>query len=355
MILKHFNQNYSDGLPLGVGDRYYAQDVARDFWYGLDKIGSLLKDLTGAVKNILSGGAVTVSGTTDCIDISACVAYAAYSVIIPNSFSALPPSSMAADVDALRIVMPSQVAFNLITSGATGNGSTPNYIKLAYSETDGNTRTRIKSAGSYPYEKVPSFTITCDSAAPTSYEVCLGSLLWNSGTHVITLDLVTYRDAEISPLVQQSPSGTITAYGGSVAPAGWLLCDGASYLKQSYPKLYSAISTAFGTADSTHFNVPDLRGRFLRGQDAGAGNDPDAAARVALNAGGNAGDAVGSYEADAFASHSHSIPIIDGINDTANGIAGGLNKPPAGTGGTYGAGGNETRPKNVNVNYIIKI
>lgn len=63
------------------------------------------------------------------------------------------------------------------------------------------------------------------------------------------------------------PPGIILAFGGSTAPDGWLLCDGSSVLRLTWPNLFGAIGTAFGSADGTHFNVPDLRGRHVLGVD----------------------------------------------------------------------------------------
>jgi microcystin-dependent protein len=67
------------------------------------------------------------------------------------------------------------------------------------------------------------------------------------------------------------PAGVVTQFAGASAPTGWLLCDGASLLRSSYPDLFSAIGTTWGSADATHFNVPDLRGRAVIGAGAGAG------------------------------------------------------------------------------------
>lgn len=66
----------------------------------------------------------------------------------------------------------------------------------------------------------------------------------------------------IADFVQSTPpSGVVNAFAGSSAPDGWLMCDGASLVRATYPNLYAAIGTTFGAADGTHFNVPDLRGR----------------------------------------------------------------------------------------------
>ena len=105
------------------------------------------------------------------------------------------------------------------------------------------------------------------------------------------------------------PVGTIVAYGGDKnnVPDGWLLCDGASFLQSDFPQLYAAIGTAWGTTGSS-FNVPDLRGMFLRGvNDVKAGNyaDPNAGSRASSNPGGNTGNAVGTIQDDENKPHAH--------------------------------------------------
>lgn len=66
-------------------------------------------------------------------------------------------------------------------------------------------------------------------------------------------------------------AGWIIPFGGSAVPDNALACDGASYLRSAYPYLFAAIGTAWGSADSTHFNVPDLRGRAPVGSGSGSG------------------------------------------------------------------------------------
>ena len=161
-----------------------------------------------------------------------------------------------------------------------------------------------------------------------------------------------------------APAGVILPFGGTAAPDDYLLCDGSSLLRASYASLFTAIGTAYGTADGTHFNVPDLRGYFLRGRANGQTTDPDRAARTALKAGGNTGDNVGSKQLDAFQGHRF------GIGQASSFVSGGGSHPAFMTEGasptrwTWGAIGDgthgtpriarESRPKNVYVNYIIK-
>lgn len=57
------------------------------------------------------------------------------------------------------------------------------------------------------------------------------------------------------------PAGAVLPYAGAAAPTGFLLCDGSSKLRATYPDLFTAIGTTFGTVDGTHFTVPDMRGR----------------------------------------------------------------------------------------------
>lgn len=95
-------------------------------------------------------------------------------------------------------------------------------------------------------------------------------------------------------------------------PSGWLLCDGSAVNRVTYAALFAVIGTSHGSGDgSTTFNLPDARGRFLRFRDAGAGRDPDAAGRTAMNAGGNTGDAVGSIQSDQVGPHTHTVTVTD--------------------------------------------
>lgn len=67
-------------------------------------------------------------------------------------------------------------------------------------------------------------------------------------------------------------TGIILAYGGSSAPAGFLLCDGSAVSRTTYADLFAAIGTTWGVGDgSTTFNVPDLRGRSVVGSGTGSG------------------------------------------------------------------------------------
>ena len=70
------------------------------------------------------------------------------------------------------------------------------------------------------------------------------------------------------------PSGAVLYFAGPTAPAGWLKANGAAVSRTAYAALFAAIGTTYGAGDgSTTFNLPDLRGEFIRGWDDGRGID----------------------------------------------------------------------------------
>lgn len=236
----------------------------------------------------------------------------------------------------------------------------------------------VRYPGSYPVPAGNYISIQAPSTLSTGYSFTLptaqaaanNSLMVSSSTGQMSYVTVDPNTFLISGGVLQlvlgfglTPSGAILSFGGTVAPAGYLLCDGTSYLRASYPALFAAIGTAYGSTDGAHFNVPDMRGAFLRGVSGTSGIDPDANTRVASRVGANSGNNVGSEQSYALQSHFHDTYF------DANGAADPLKTPQFYS--TYqqnsvtvtrlrsypttSTGGAETRPYNIYVNYIIKI
>jgi microcystin-dependent protein len=58
-----------------------------------------------------------------------------------------------------------------------------------------------------------------------------------------------------------TPIGAIFEWPTATIPDRWLLCDGQSLLRATYPALFDVLGTSYGAVDGTHFNVPDMRGR----------------------------------------------------------------------------------------------
>lgn len=139
---------------------------------------------------------------------------------------------------------------------------------------------------------------------------------------------------------QMVPVGTIVNYGGNANayPPGWLLCNGSTFNQAQYPDLYAAL----GNSNL----LPDLRGYFMRGLDTSGKIDPDGAGRTVL-----------STQGDSFGPHTHNTQMTPWFWSEASSGDGYI----VGTKTTNGlhtqtsstAGGDETRPKNVAVLYLI--
>jgi len=72
------------------------------------------------------------------------------------------------------------------------------------------------------------------------------------------------------------PAGAVMPFAGATEPAGWLLCYGQAVSRTTYSSLFAAVGTLYGVGDgSTTFNLPDLRGRVVAGQDDMGGTSVD--------------------------------------------------------------------------------
>lgn len=168
------------------------------------------------------------------------------------------------------------------------------------------------------------------------------------------------------------PIGSVQSYAGDADSGGWLLCDGRAISRVTYATLFALVGERFGEGDnSTTFNIPDLRGRFIRGRDLATARDPNAGTRTAMNTGGATGDAVGSLQGFAtstsgitITSDPHAHTVERGIDNTVGNNSGNL---APGSGATQGTtptsstalsltgGGSETRPINAYLNFIIRV
>lgn len=182
--------------------------------------------------------------------------------------------------------------------------------------------------------------------------------LANDSVSTVKIQDGAVTQAKLAAALQQflTPTSTILAYGGNSAPSGYLLCDGLPYSRTTYATLFAVVGVQYGSGDGTStFNVPDLRGRFLRGVDGSALRDPDSATRTAMNTGGAVGNNNGSVQADQFQNHIHNLGSGSGgtlaipTSATGSSAFGDTTSPVSGNHGT------ETRPINAYVQYIIKI
>jgi len=154
----------------------------------------------------------------------------------------------------------------------------------------------------------------------------------------------------------QMLAGSVMAYPHDVVPDGWLECDGQEVLKATFAELFAIVGDKYGVPlmGGTFFKLPDYRGEFLRGWDNARGVDPDAGSRTDRGD-GVTGDNVGTLQDGEFASHGHFATVHSGASSffRINVIQ---HFGPIGTSDdpTLSQGGNENRPRNINVMYLIK-
>lgn len=88
------------------------------------------------------------------------------------------------------------------------------------------------------------------------------------------------------------PAGAVMPFAMNSAPSGWLAANGTAVSRTTYATLFAAIGTVYGVGDgSTTFNLPDLRGYFVRGS--------------GTNGDGTVSGTFGAKQADGFESHTH--------------------------------------------------
>jgi len=163
--------------------------------------------------------------------------------------------------------------------------------------------------------------------------------------------------------IQQIPAGTLISLAAPFVPAGFLYCNGQAVSRTTYPALFNAIGTRWGNGNgSTTFNLPDLRGAFLRGWDDGAGRDSGRTFAVYQDSENKSHSHSGSTSA--AGEHIHTVVGAFGQQSGPAGATAGnsnLSNPttPAGnhthTLNINESGGSEARPKNHTVYYVIKV
>jgi phage-related tail fiber protein len=186
--------------------------------------------------------------------------------------------------------------------------------------------------------------------------------LENAATARTNLDVFNKSETR-----QMAPAGMVAHFPRSTAPAGWLKANGAAISRTAYADLYAVLGTAYGTGDGfTTFNLPDLRGEFLRGWDDARGID---AGRTLGSAQTDQNKAHGhSASTDVSGGHSHSYvdtdtEVTSGSLQTGSGwqIQDRQTTYQTGSAGDHShgvtvssSGGNEARPRNVAMLACIK-
>tara|TARA_R110002020_G_scaffold373030_1_gene584468 strand:- start:296 stop:1519 length:1224 start_codon:yes stop_codon:yes gene_type:complete len=182
-------------------------------------------------------------------------------------------------------------------------------------------------------------------------------------------DAFTIAGVSVLPL----PAGSLMPYAGSSAPTGYLLCYGQAVSRSTYAALFTAISTTYGSGDgSSTFNLPDLRGRVVAGQDDMGGSSANRLTSQSGDASIN-GDTLGAaggkenhtLAITEMAEHSHLPPTtalqngadVDGLSGAGTGVNSSRDAGPMvnedGSSVTGGSSHNNVQPTII-LNYIIK-
>lgn len=178
-----------------------------------------------------------------------------------------------------------------------------------------------------------------------------------SGTGVFTISspnsntnrTITLPDADGEISLGGTPVGTLIYFAASTPPTGFVKANGAAVSRTTYADLFAVIGTNWGVGNgSTTFNLPDLRGEFVRGWDDARGVD--------------SGRSFASAQADELESHRHRVwglaggPIAVVGSQTRSFMGGQSGNWTDGYGGNHieNTGGTETRPRNIAALACIK-
>lgn len=198
-----------------------------------------------------------------------------------------------------------------------------------------------------------SFLVSTPGVNNGTSSYSLNSLTTSTASFALSINTASYANRSgtsdlsntasfVSPY-NIMPAGTVITFAASTVPNGWLECNGSQISRSVYSALFTAISTTYGSGDgSTTFNLPDLRGYFIRGWDNGRGVD--------------SGRTFGTQQADALKDHTHNLPgylmvagsdfSTGGNNDRGGSVTGNVTLPNGGK--------TETRPLNIAMMYLIK-
>jgi microcystin-dependent protein len=220
---------------------------------------------------------------------------------------------------------------------------------LGITQADGDARYLRITTASATYLQLAGGTMTGTltlDAAPTA------------DLHAATKKYVDDEIADIPAATDLTPAGTIIYTARATAPTGYLAANGDAVSRTTYATLYTALggsSSPFGQGDgSTTFNLPDLRGEFIRGLDSGRGVDTSRTR--------------GSAQSEMIGPHNHTIND-PGHNHSYQGgdrqnLSGTQSQPVAQGNNTTGSAttgitinnnsGTENRPRNVALLACIK-
>jgi len=157
----------------------------------------------------------------------------------------------------------------------------------------------------------------------------------STGNMASTKAYVDTQIGNIPAATDLTPAGTVIYSARSTAPTGYIKANGAAISRSTFSVLFVAIGTQFGVGDgATTFNVPDLRGEFIRGWSDGHTVD--------------SGRTLGSNQGSANLSHAHVASASSSSSVSDPGHSHGFNAARAGSGDKGRGGGGSNEPYNSN-------
>ena len=258
--------------------------------------------------------------------------------------------ALAIAADASAVAAQAQTALNTANtaiSTANAASTTANGIAATANTALTNSTNAVNTANT-----ANSTANTANSTANTANSTANSALSTaNSATSTANTALSTAQAL--------NPTGMVIWVAMSSAPTGFIKANGAAVSRTTYSALFAAIGTTFGSGDgSTTFNVPDLRGEFIRGWDDGRGVDSGrsfGSSQVDSTALPNAG-----FTTNTAGNHNHSYNTNQGTGggQGGGGADTGSRGDSTGHAGSHShsitGGDPETRPRNVALLACIK-
>ena len=330
------------------------------------KVDELEESTSGSNITVASGTNLVV---TDSLTVGGAAPYTAGGTDVPITDGGTGASSATAAASALGVGTEDSPQFTAVNVGnasdTTLSRASSGVLQVESSELymAGGTDVAVADGGTGAGTATAGF----DALSPMT---TVGDIMYGGSSGTVTRlaastdgHVLTATGAGSAPAWEEAAgvvAGLILPFANASAPTGFLVCDGAAVSRTTYATLFTAIATVWGVGDgSSTFNIPDLRGAFLRGVGTSTGFTQDHTTTLA------------AFEDDQYQNHSHSIfSSIEGAPGTGSGAVNyaattpgyfqqysyTMNMKPStdpSSGGTPRIG-NETRPNNVGITYCIK-
>ena len=203
-------------------------------------------------------------------------------------------------------------------------------------------------------------TVLAGTARLDSTVTVAGAAVFKGDVHVSSKVCASAYYGDGSNLTGSLPTGSIVPYAVTAAPTGYKLCDGTAHTRTgtSTSALFTVLGTLYGVGNgSTTFNVPDLRGRFMAGWNAGTSRLTSVTADMVI---GDSIAATGGRQDVTLStaqipSHTHTLNTRDGTDQDGFDFTNVGNSGSNSTNATGGGGSHSNIPPVLMINYLIKL